>query len=334
MFYFRTFVLIFIMVVGTGLSHGQSDEFSGLLKQLKGGYVQPVATLLGSLFNSGWYQSASVNRGFGFAIGLPISVAYISSADHTYTNREASGCAESRAMQTTIECPAPDYLEYEVPTIFGPQTNVQYKTYHLDTPGSPSGSVQSTPASSGYSEIRDYTTIPFLIPHLAFSWMHTEIKARYLYFPLDFIKLNGNVIGMGVQHDISWLAKNLPFSISAGTNVSLLSLAVGTEDFDGTMDLKGFVTNTSLLLGKQWGPFELFLESGWETSSLTASGTLVEKDNPDEVINPNIDVSGRNGFRLGLNVALHLGYHPVIGQNIGAQIGHQANLLFFKKEAK
>jgi hypothetical protein len=76
---------------------------------------------------------------------------------------------------------------------------------------------------------------------------------------------------------------------------------------------------------------EIFAEAGWEGASLQTGGDLtIHAGGTDTDVHPNLDVDGRNGFRAALNFAFHFGYQAVVGQNVGANVGNQVNILGFR----
>ena len=143
----------------------------------KPGYVQPLATWFGTFTNAGWVRSARVNSGFGWGFAIPVSVGYIGDDDHTYTNHFATGCAELN--QKDIVCPTGATRDYEVPTILGPKTNVEYTSYKQN-PQDPTTFVTYSGgfADDGDETLRDITTLGLLFPQLSLSYQHTQLTMR------------------------------------------------------------------------------------------------------------------------------------------------------------
>jgi hypothetical protein len=101
---------------------------------------------------------------------------------------------------------------------------------------------------------------------------------------------------------------------------------------DGTLELSGVSHFVGLLVGYNLlGMLEVFAEAGWEGATLQTGGSLTITDvTPNQEVKPDLEVEGRNGFRAALNVAFHFGYQAVVGQNVGANLGNQFNLLGFR----
>lgn len=103
------------------------------------------------------------------------------------------------------------------------------------------------------------------------------------------------------------------------------------------MDLDFGTTYTAIVFGyKPAKMVELMLSLGYQTVSMDAGGELdaYAKDGTYQgKVNPDVSVSGRGGFRLGLEVAFAFGetFHPVIGYNLGANGSVNANILYFKQ---
>lgn len=301
------------------------------------GYTQPLVTLLGSLMNSSWYQSSRIGKDFGFQVSLPITLAYLSSEDYFYTTKQPrSNCSFARANNSNVLCDLPDFASYEVPTIFGPSAgDVIFTYYHLQTNGEPgSATIRETTAGDGLNELSLMKLAPFFIPQVGFSMGYTELKLRYIYLPLGVINTSAHFSGVGLQHDLSSYLKEIPFSLSIASSLSFWSLELTPSGYTGALEMSGLATTTGLVVGKQWGLWEVFTEIGWETSGMHLGGRIVDEEDPLDIDEPNLDVSGRNGFRLALNVAVHMGYHPVVGQSFGSQLGQQFNVLIFKKEGE
>ena len=301
-------------------------------------YVEPVATLFGSLTNSGWYQSAGVSSLFGFYLGLPISLVNIADADRTYSATFSDdGCRLYHADQDNpgaggSDCPVE--VSYKAPTLFGRNS----ASPNMQTVYNPnSNQIVDTlefPVSDGLWDVAKYNWFPFLMPQLSANFFHTEVKLRYFILPLGDISFQ--TFGIGLQHDLSSFLPPLPVSISLAGNLSTLGFEWSPgDDIDGTLELGGLSQFYGLLVGYNFlGMMEVFAEAGWEMASIESGGTLVIHDpdgnDPDETVKPALDVDGRNGFRAALNFAFHFGYQAVVGQNLGANVGNQISLAGFR----
>jgi hypothetical protein len=321
-----------LLVVFCGVMPLSADVLGNTLKAFedKPGYVQPIATILGTVNNSGWHQSAGVGKEMGWSFSIPINLAYIHENDWHYT-RKHNECG------VPSECGS-DITELELPTIFGPNTNQTLRTYY---PGL-SGGVTETfeDVEDGDVNVRKWSTIPMVHFQGSFMYNYTEFKLRLLPVPAG--PFNFFILGFGIQHDIrsfmeGALGGPMPLDVSFTTNLSWWNLSYATPDpYEGDLELNGLNTFTGFVLGKRAGAFEFFTEIGWETANLNAAGNITNTD-PDDgestLIQPDISVDGRNGFKISANVAVHLGtYSASLGQHYASQYGSTINVLSYRKE--
>jgi len=318
----------------------------------KPGYVRPLATTIGTLFNSGWINSARVGNGYGWSFALDIPVAYIGTDDQTYDFTYDTHCASLRA--DNFNCPESKDIGVlkDVPTIFGGNTTREFYVYrssfYVDGNGTYIESIDSIPggtADDGEKTIRKWVNIPFIIPEGSFSYWHTRGTLRGIYVPKisDFGGMY--LIGLGLQHDFT---RFLPPQVSAkGFNTSVMAniaaWRIGYEpsgDVVGTMAIKGNTSFSGLVVGWRWKKLEIFSELGYETAGFSSSGSLIDYSvattDSSRYINPDVSVSGRNNFRASINFALHLdgSWQPVVGQSLGAQLGSTVNIIQFGKEGE
>ncbi|HSQ41725.1 MAG TPA: DUF6588 family protein, partial [Fibrobacteraceae bacterium] len=310
------------------------------------GYVKPIATLMGTLTNSGWVTSARVGESGGWNFGLDVSIAYIGTADHTYTFYYNNHCDSLRdeGYNCIVSDETNDGVVENAPTIFGPNTSEVY--YGFFATGDASTSVypeRIDRVRSGDSDVRKWTTIPFPFFHFAYSHSHFKGGLRGLFVPSIDVLGGFYLIGIGLQYDYT---RFLPpafnakgFNASVAFDINKWHLSYKPDgDVTGELLLDGLTTYTSLVTGWRFGKAELILDFGYETSSFDAGGTMTDNEpdaGQDPLIEPNVSVDGRNGFRVGLSVAMHLGsWQPVVGQSLGAQWGTTVNLIQFGKEGE
>ena len=299
------------------------------------GYIQPFATLFGSMTNSGWYQSASVARGFSFYLGLPINLTQVSDEDRDYhVDWIDNGCVLYHKDNPTGIQTCQEKTSFTAPTLFGKGKGAtQYTSvYDIDS----KKIIDSVPRlfSNGNATMASFNWLPFGEPQLGLSYFHTEAKLRYLIVPLGFA--SASMPGFGLQHDFAWAMPNSPVHVSLAANWTSLSAEWKPgENIDGSLKLDGSSAAYGVLAGWTWKNWlEVFTEIGWETASVKTSGELTIHDKKkvlaDEKVRPNMNLEGRNGFRMALNLAVHLGYDAVLGQNIGAELGNQVSLLAYR----
>ncbi|MBN1306740.1 MAG: hypothetical protein JXA18_02395 [Chitinispirillaceae bacterium] len=302
-------------------------------------YVRPFATILGSMTNAGWYQSASVGKDFSFGVALPISLMYLNNRDREYSGTYIDeGCRKCREREAEcngcVEC-----QKFTAPTVFGtirtPEItrsiidlnfNVVTDTLPVDPP-----------FSDGIEELTQIAGLPFLSLQTTFSIHYTAVTLRYMGIPA-IPGTSLNFPGIGLQHDFQYLLPSLPVSLSVAANFTFLIISLAPEEWtdDGTMSgnlsLNGLSNFLGILAGYKPVRFlEVFLETGWEHSFLKPSGTLIVNN---ETIKPSLTLKGRNGFRTALNIAFPIKYNPVIGGIGGAQFGYLVNLIGFKSRKK
>jgi hypothetical protein len=297
-------------------------------------YVQPFATLFGSMSNSGWYQSSAVPRGFSFYIGLPLTSVLIADDDRSYSGTWVdNGCKEYHKQNPSGTQSCTESKSYSAPTIFGRgkgpvlDSNVYNPiTNSLSTPPF------HVPQNDGNPDLASLNWLPFGEPQISVSYYHTELKMRYLAVPAPTVFIS--LPGMGIQHDLASFLPPLPVNISVAANWTWLSAEwtpgkkiKGNMTMDGTAAFYGVLTGYTY---KKW--LEVFAEMGWETASIKTGGklTITEEGEADQIVKPNLTLEGRNGFRAGLNVALHFGYDAVLGQNFGANLGNSVGVLAYR----
>jgi hypothetical protein len=314
-------------------------KLNGFIKSFENNtdYIQPFATLFGSMTNSGWYQSAGVGKGFGFYFGLPINMTYLADADRTYDiSFRDEGCVTAHSKNASANCQ--DVVNYTAPTAFG---RIQAPKLHKTTPDINGNVVEpgtDSLVSDGLSDLAGFNWLPFVSPQLSFNFYHTELKLRYIGMPA-IVGLSFSMPGVGIQHDLSSFLPPIPvpgLHLSVAGNMTWISAAFEPgKNIDGKLELDGFSHFLGLLVGYTFmGWAEVFLETGWEGSHMHTGGSLVIKDDSDpannETVKPNLEVDGRNGFRAAVNVAIHFGYQAVIGQNVGSQLGHNINIIGYR----
>lgn len=297
------------------------------------GYVAPLATLFGSMTNSGWYQSAGVPRGFGFYLGLPINLTQISDEDREYEGSiPDNGCILYHQDQPSGTTPCPEKARYTGPTLFGKTNGPDVKTHNYNPNSNTFSAETNNLTSDGDPTLASFNWLPFGMPQVSVSYFHTELKARYLALPLDIFSVS--LPGFGLQHDFAWAMPNSPVHASLAANWTFLSAEwTPGKNIDGTLTLDGTSAFYGALVGWTWKNWlEVFGEIGYETATIETGGTLTinDKDTGPQVVKPNMTLEGRNGFRLSLNVAFHLGYDAVFGQNVGANLGNQVGILAYR----
>ena len=300
-------------------------------------YVKPFSTLYGSMSNSGWYQSASVGKGFGFYIGMPLSITHIAdedrSLDSVYTD---DGCVRAHQLNPSGITNCRENATYTSPSIFGrAAAPIMYRSI-TDVNGVIFDTL-NIPLSTGKVNLARMNWIPFGMPQASASFYHTELKLRWLGIP-EISGIKFGMFGFGLQHDLaSFLPRivpNIPVNISVATNMTWLSASFAPGDsISGAAEFDGFSHFLGLIVGYTYrGWVEAFLEAGWEGSTLKLGGDLQINDapNPVENIRPRLTLDGRNAFRASINLAIHFGYNAMVGQSMGANMGQSVDFLSYR----
>ena len=296
-------------------------------------YVQPIATLFGSATNYGWNQSSAVPKGFSFYLGIPVTLTAIAeddrSSEGTWTD---GGCKSYHTNNPTGTQSCSETRKYKAPTLFGRDKGpVLDSSAYNPVSNSITGTFR-IPLNDGNADAASFNWLPFFEPQLGFSFYHTELKLRYLGLPLEAFSFS--MPAVGIQHDLASFLPPLPVNLSVAANWTWLNGEwTPGGDIDGSLTLDGTSSFYGILAGYTYANWlEVFLETGWETASVKTGGNLVIKDEgqPDETVRPDMTLDGRNGFRAGLNIAIHFGYDAVLGQSFGANLGNQVSILAYR----
>lgn len=330
-------VSVIVLIVVSAFILTQAGDLDPFFKSIqdRSEYISPFATILGTMTNTGWYESSSIGRSFGFSFGLPISLTYISSKDRSYTDTYIdSGCVTCNELAQYYNVSCDNCVEcqkYTAPTILGTDPAPVLSKSILDVNGNIIG---ETPVdfSDGIEAFSNFSALPFAMLQMKFSYFHTGLRLRYLGMPtISGISLQ--LPGVGIQHDLASVLPELPVTISLATHFSwILAGWEPGENIDGRLSLNGSSSFAGVLVGYKFKRVEFFLESGWEKSQLGTSGTLTinQGSSDEEIIEPDFEFDGRNMFRASLNIAFAFGYRPVIGQSVGANFSTLLNLLSFQ----
>lgn len=303
----------------------------------KPGYVQPLATSFGSIYNSNWVSSARVPAGFGWEFSLPITLTYLNSDDHTYQRQYETGCAP--VLQNGQPCPEGATTAYEVPTIFGPQTNVQYTQYGLDPTGQGYVTYSGGYADDGDETLRKITLMGLGWLQTAFTYQHARVALRGMWAPSSGEFGGYYHAGFALQYSFSHLfAHHLPpkypIDVSLLTSYNFSSVGFSPKEYTGQLDLDFKTMWHALVVGMRFfNRVELFTEIGYERSHMESSGQLTPIDPEEDEVHPRVSVDGLNGFRATLGIAFNFGtYRPVIGMGTGAQTHNNVNIFNYTKE--
>lgn len=301
----KKWICLFVLsVVSFAFSAEWASDYNSMIAfqkdQNRSGYVKPIATYMGTVLNGSWISSATLDRGFSFEAGLPFQIAFVESADRTYKSS----------------------LWGKVPTIFGDKADL---------------------GIGGNEDLHGLSifTLPYL--QLGFGFYHTRLALRGMYFP-SISELKGyHLLSFGLQHSFGhFFIDRLPpafkdFDVSLFFGYNSAYIGYAPDKWKGQLDLDFGTTYTAIVFGYRPAKLvELLLSLGYQTVSMDAGGEMdaYAKDGAYQgKVNPDVSLSGRGGFRLGLEVSFAFGetFHPVVGYNLGANSSLNANILYFKQ---
>lgn len=301
----KWFLILLLGMAGFAFSAEWASDYGSMIAFQKSsnrkGYVKPIATYIGTVLNGSWVSSASLDREFSFEAGLPFQIVFVESNDRTYHSSVLG----------------------KVPTIFGGKSDV--------------------PELGGNEDLHGLSvfTLPYL--QLGFGFYYTRLALRGMYFP-SISELKGyHLLSFGLQHSFGhFFIDKLPpafkgFDVSLFFGYNSAYIGYAPDKWKGRMDLDFGTTYTAIVFGyKPVKIVEVLLSLGYQTVSMEADGDMdaYTKDGVYQgKVKPDVDISGRGGFRLGLEVAFSFGgtFHPVIGYNLGANSSLNANILYFKQ---
>ena len=127
--FIRTGILAAALLL-PGISNGSPvmDEIVRSFER-NNNYIQPFATIFGTAANAGWNQSAWVGKGFGFYLGIPLSVAYVSDDDRTFNGTFVDdGCKQYNNDPAHVPgSSCKEVTSYKGPTILGGKAPVMHR---------------------------------------------------------------------------------------------------------------------------------------------------------------------------------------------------------------
>lgn len=282
----RIFTALFLLVILSQTAFSQVDDRISQFGETNiSGFVQPVATSLGTALNTGIYYTADYPTLFGFSISFRGMMISIPDADRTFNPQLPDGSTASDPSST----------------IFGPKDG---------------GGVYSTPAGYiTYPGGLDVTSLPMAFPQISATVMGTEVMVRFL----PSIDINGDKLsfwGIGVSHSISRYIPLLPVDIAAQIVYSKIS-------YGDIINVSNFAINAHA--SKTFGLFTAYSGLQYENTNLDLSYTLkgdpssgdptLRKDRPISA-----SLTGDNHIRFTLGGSVKLGFLVINADyGIGAQ---------------
>ncbi|MFO7889657.1 MAG: DUF6588 family protein [bacterium] len=247
-------LLIVILLLGSMVAYSQDLDktITQYQKNNATGYLQPLADAFGANLNSGLSRSAHISK-FGLHIGLSLQAMYSPIPD------------DKKKF-------IPEGADFEVPTIFGSESN--YNEY-LDG-------------------LWDTDFFPLAVPQLTIgSLMGTEATVRYFAYEnkeIGEIKL----YGWGLRHSISQYIPLCPIDIAAGF-------------FQQKFSIGSYVEANALYYGlqvsKKISVLMLYAGVGGEKSTLDLNYEF--EDSGDKI---SFDLDGENKTRMTIGAGLDFKY--------------------------
>ena len=207
----KNLIFICTLFVGLNASNAQnlesvllaSDDASTLLQN----YLSPAMKGLMSSMNGGWYSTAKTHKKLGFDITIGTSASFTPDKDQLFEfiaddyNFLSIADGGSTSIPTIL---SKDETETEI-NVSVPYAGNTFKVGSFKMPG---GIAKDLPANA--------TPAPFVQVGLGLPFK-TTIKLRYVPKTGFASKVNANLIGVGLQHDLTQylgLVGKLPFSVS------------------------------------------------------------------------------------------------------------------------
>ena len=270
-------LLLITLLLSVFQLHAQVDNLIGAYSGKNGeGFLQPLANVLTSSFNTGTVHKSAIDSGFHVYLGVIATQSFIFSDDLKY-----------------FKGTTPDFFqpmqEATASTILGPN--------QLTTVAGVKSTSYSFPAGLGLKWVRLAT------PQLTIgSFFGTEISVRYFAYNVneDFGKIT--IMGGGVRHDIGryFLPKKSKFKIT----VEGFYQELKTGRYSTSQMLKAGV-----YAGQQTKNFHYFAYAGYQQGK-----THIVYKNTDENIDFNINLKATNPLIFGVGVGAKFGILKIHAQ--------------------
>jgi hypothetical protein len=255
----------------------QVDNLIGAYSGKNGeGFLQPLANVLTSSFNTGTAHKTSIDSGFHVYLGVIATQSFIIGGDLKYFTGTTPDFFSPMQDATTS-------------TIFGPN--------QITTVEGLKSTSYSFPAGMGVKWVRLAT------PQITIgSFFGTEISLRYFGYNVndDFGKIT--IMGGGLRHDIGryFLPKKSKFKITAEAFFQELK----TGRYSTSQMLKAGV-----YAGQQTKKFHYFAYAGYQQGK-----TNIVYKNTDENIDFNVNLKNSNPLIFGVGAGAKFGILNIHGQ--------------------
>jgi len=206
----KKIIVIIAFLFGTSVSTAQdlesvilaADDTNTLLQN----YLNPAVKGLMNSMNGGWYSTAKSHKKFGFDITFGLNAAFTPDSDKVFEfiadDYNLISLADGGSNIPTVLGEENSNTTFNVSV---PYHGGNYKAGSFELPG---GIAKDLPATA--------IPAPFVQVGLGLPFK-TTIKLRYVPKVNFSSKVNANLIGVGLQHDLTQylgLVGKLPFSVS------------------------------------------------------------------------------------------------------------------------
>ncbi|AFH47848.1 Hypothetical protein IALB_0136 [Ignavibacterium album JCM 16511] len=296
----KSFIIILIFLSAQNIFSQGGIRVDNLPSWEAEKYVKPLATYLGTYFNTGTYHSADVADFFGFKFNIVGMFTLIPESQRTFK-------ADPRVE-------GGDALN-ETATVFGNKGE-----YYLSNNG-----FVIYPSGLGLK------TVTLGIYQISGSLFGTELMLRY--FPtLKFKDIKAGLFGFGLKHEVSRYFPLLPLDISVQLLYNTLLIENKTNDPSDYVKFnsKNFAFN--LHASKSIGVLILYGGLQYESSGLDVSYYFKDPDGIyPSLANKVYDISvdGDNHFRFTVGSALKLAFFVLnVDANITSQTTYSLGMSF------
>lgn len=281
------------------------------------GYVKPLVNNIGTILNSNWISSATVEKSLSIEYGIPIAIAPLGDDDRTYGNNSPTIFGDNNALNA---------LNYD--NTIGCNNQFPYDAI-------------GCPVINGSEELNGLSAFTYPYLQLALSAFHVRIALRGMWLPAIENLRDFNLYGFSLQYSFGHFYQYLLPRIFQPLNISFMfgytANAIGyrPDDYTGQLDMDFTSYTFGAVIGyKIFDLVEAMMTLGYQSSKMKSSGHLYQGNIlfPDHEFTPDITVKGDNGFRIGFEVALQIGgYHPVVGYDNGNKSSFTTNIIYFKQ---
>ncbi|MBZ0180544.1 MAG: hypothetical protein K8F36_14765 [Melioribacteraceae bacterium] len=283
----KVVLLIFFSFASFNILFGQLQEKIGLLGEKNmSGYIQPLATSLGTAMNSATFSDADIASVWGFSFSVKGMYIFIPSDQQTFTPATPDGYN----------------LNSETATVYGDKGAFI---------SGPNGYLAFPPGINTAS-------LPAVFPQVSASLIGTKVMFRYM----PKITLGENDYsfwGAGISHEISRYFPMMPVDIS----IQALFSGLEISDF---VDLSSFAVNAhaskSFGLFLLYGGLQ-YETSTLEMSYTTIGDANNADPEIQQKSDVNLSVDGDNSFRFTLGAALKV---SIFSLNVDYSISSQSVL--------